>query len=72
MAQGKVIGMNEAEKTITLDKGGKIEVGKRIFTQKLFEVGDEISYEMKGKTLLLQEKLVLLKKKVIEQLIIED
>lgn len=51
--KGLVIDMNEAEKTITLNKGGKIEekieVGKKIFTQKPFEVGDEISYEMKGK-----------------------
>lgn len=57
MAQGKVIGMNEAEKTITLDKGGKIEVGKKIFTQKLFEVGDEISYEMKGKNFAFTRKI---------------
>ncbi len=36
--KGLVIDMNEAEKTITLNKGGKIEekieVGKKIFTQK--------------------------------------
>lgn len=57
MAQGKVIEMNEAEKTITLDKGGKIEVGKKIFTQKLFEVGDEISYEMKGKNFSFTRKI---------------
>lgn len=58
---GLVIDMNEAEKTITLDKGGKIEekieVGKKIFTQKLFEVGDEISYEMKGKNFAFTRKI---------------
>ena len=51
--KGLVIDMNEAEKTITLNKGGKIEekieVGKKIFTQKLFKIGDKIEYEMKGK-----------------------
>ena len=57
MAQGKVIEMNEAEKTITLDRVGKIEVGKKIFTQKLFEVGDEISYEMKGKNFAFTRKI---------------
>lgn len=51
MAQGKVIEMNtETKKVIIETSKGKEEykVGKKIFNERKFEVGDTIIYEIKG------------------------
>lgn len=49
---GKVIGMNNSTREVEIEVRGKKEkyiVGKAIFNQKKFEIGDTIEYNLKGK-----------------------
>lgn len=50
--RGKVIKMDSSTKEVEIEVKGKIEkytVGKAIFNQKKFQVGDNIDYNLKGK-----------------------
>lgn len=50
--RGKVIKMDSSTKEVEIEIKGKIEkytVGKAIFNQKKFQVGDNIDYNLKGK-----------------------
>ena len=50
--RGKVIKMDSSTKEVEIEIKGKIEkylVGKAIFNQKKFEIGDTIEYNLKGK-----------------------
>lgn len=50
--RGKVIKMDSSTKEVEIEVKGKIEkytVGKAIFNQKKFQVGDNIEYNLKGK-----------------------
>ena len=49
---GKVIGMDNSTREVEIEVRGKKEkyiVGKAIFNQKKFEIGDTIEYNLKGK-----------------------
>lgn len=50
--KGKVIKMDSSTKEVEIEVKGKVEkytVGKAIFNQKKFQVGDNIDYNLKGK-----------------------